>query len=319
MTTQCPYCQSIVTVESQTRDFNRGVSSEQFTYLHCSNCDLVFLDSVPTDLGRYYLSDYYDIPQNIEQLALLSQKQKHKLQTIQEFTPKGKLLEIGSSYGDFAYLAKEADYDVSAIEMDANCCQFLRTQVGIQVFQSDNPREVLKDLEQFDIIAMWQVIEHMPAPFELLDVLAEHIAPNGILVLAAPNPAALQFRVFGSRWAHIDAPRHLQLIPIDVLRDYLRRRGLTTVYVTSSDGESLKANTFGWKKSIMNLLGVRVNNTAVVDESSTVLNPKISSAKFLITRTVLRLLVGVIELCIRPLERTGLRGTSYTMVFQKIV
>ena len=318
LTIHCPYCNNVVTSTIETVDFNRGVSDEKFTYLRCSECGLVFLQPVPPNIGSYYQSDYYDIPENIEQLAVLSEKQKHKLRAVQNVVPQGRLLEIGPSYGDFVYLAKQAGYDVTAIEMNEKCCLFLRTQLGIEAFHSDNPADVLKKLGQYDVIALWHVIEHLPSPWTTLNVLAEHLAPNGILVIAAPNPTALEFRIFGPRWAHLDAPRHLQLIPTTVLEDDLKKVGLAVVQVTTNDGESIKANTYGWKKSIMNALGVRVR-TDLTDgkNSSIILSPTNTSAKYLISRTAIRILVALIEVLLSPIERTGLRGSSYTMIFQK--
>lgn len=303
----------------QSSDFNHGISNERFTYFRCAKCGLCFLQPVPEDIGKYYRLDYYAIPENIEQLAVLSSKQKHKLEAVQKFMANGRLLEIGSSYGDFAYLAKVAGYDVSAIEMDEQCCQFLRTQVGIEAINSDDPINTLKTLGKYDIIALWQVIEHLPSPWKTLELLVEHLSPNGLLVMAAPNPNALQFRLFGAHWTHLDAPRHLQLIPISVLKEYLHKLGMVPVLVTTSDAESLKANTYGWKKSIMNLLGVRVSNVPTSDVPTLItLKPSRVSLKFLVSRAAIRILVGAIELLLSPLEHTGLRGCSYTVIFQKI-
>ena len=37
-----------------------------------------------------------------------------------------------SGCGDFAFLAKEAGFEVQTIEIDARCCEFLTEQVGVR-------------------------------------------------------------------------------------------------------------------------------------------------------------------------------------------
>jgi len=119
--------------------------------------------------------------------------------------------------GSFAYLAQEADYKTEVIEMDKTCCDFIEGVLGIKAINSADIVASLKDRGQYDVIALWQVLEHFPDPWTVLPVLAQHLAPDGILVIATPNPDAFQFRLLRSLWTHIDAPRHVELIPITLL------------------------------------------------------------------------------------------------------
>jgi hypothetical protein len=127
---------------------------------------------------------------------------------------------------------------------------------------------------------------------ETLEAAAAALSPGGILVVAAPNPAAVQLSLFQARWAHLDAPRHLQLIPAG----YIRKRGLEwdlkTVFETTTDPGGLGWNSFGWN--------VSVNHVAAVVGLRL---PTIAS------KVICRLA--------RPLERTGMRGTAYTLVLRK--
>ena len=122
---------------------------------------------------------------------------------------------------------------------------------------------------------------------------AERLAGGGALVLALPNPGALQFRVLGRRWVHVDAPRHLHLIPPDVLRKRAEAAGLRQELCTTTDAGGLGWNRFGWTHTLQNL--------ATGSFSRRVLNyagRKISSA------------ASVIE------NREGV-GSAYTSVFRK--
>lgn len=291
---QCPKCGQPAALLFRTKDYNRRLTDESFAYYRCSACQLIFLQPIPADLDKYYPKNYYQIPKSESELALTAEKlQKWKLELVQQFARNGRLLEIGPAYGLFSYLAKRAGFDVTAIEMDAGCCQFLRDVVGINVIQANDAAAQLQHLERFDVIVLWQVIEHIPDPWPVLTAAAERLAPGGILVLDTPNPQAFQFRVLGRYWTHVDAPRHVELIPARLLDDYLVQAGLRPVVLTSTDWGAIGFNSFGWAFSLTNLFA----------------SAWLRALAHFSGRVLTKLLI--------PIERTGWRGSTYTAVFRK--
>ena len=288
----CSFCQTNARPLFKVQDLNRRLSNEVFTYYHCPNCQLIFLSPHPVDLGKYYPDNFHTIPTSLEQTERDSQTDLFKLQTVQKHANSGRLLEVGSSYGGFAYLSKKAGFDVDVIEMDARCCDFLTNIVGVRAINSADPVEAMRSLGKYDVIALWQVIEHLPKPWLTLQSLAEHLNPGGVLILAAPNPNSFQFRLMGRRWPHLDAPRHLTLIPTAVLRSYLKTFQLTLAAETTCDAGGLYWNKFGWQRWLGNFFssrGGRLTN--------------------LIGRCMTKL--------VSPVERRGMNGSTYTLVFRK--
>jgi SAM-dependent methyltransferase len=254
----------------------------------------MFLAPVPADLGRYYPAQYYDLPRSESELADRAHRlQQAKLDVVTRFAKKGRLLEIGPAYGLFAYLAKTAGFDVTVIEMDSRCCEFLRETVGVEVVQGANTVEMLKALPKFDVIVLWQVIEHLTDSWSVLSELAEKLDPGGVLVIDTPNPEAFQFRVLGSRWTHVDAPRHVTLIPAALLARYLEGRGLKPIWRSAKGPIAIGYNGFGWAHSLKSLFE----------------NELVGKLAYLAGRVIAKLLV--------PIERTGWRGSTYTAVFKK--
>ena len=160
--------------------------------------------AVPEDIGRYYPHEYYSVPSSREELMITAAPERYKLDLVGRSCPRGRLIEVGPAIGGFAVHAQGAGYDTSAIEMDPDCCGFLRDVVGIEVHETSDPAVALRDNGPFDVIAMWQVLEHLPDPVSVLVAAAAALAPGGVLVIAVPNPEALQFRMFG---AAMDAHR----------------------------------------------------------------------------------------------------------------
>ena len=248
----CPQCGGEVVPAFETTDVNRRMDDTRFFYMRCRQCAVVFLRDPPADLGRYYPQDYYVIARSRDELAAWSGFERYKLDIILKHRKAGRLIEIGPASGAFAYLAKTAGFEVTAIEMDRRCSEYLASELGIDVINSADEARALETAPAADVIAMWHVIEHLVDPWDMLEVAARKLRPGGVLVVAAPNPGALQFRLFGSQWTHVDAPRHLWLIPPEVLAARGAKAGLSLRMITTRDAGSLFWNRFGWQQSLAN-------------------------------------------------------------------
>lgn len=251
-TATCPQCGDGAAHAFDATDSNRRIGSGVFSYMRCRACGVVFLSNVPPDLSRYYPEDYYTIARSHEELQTWSHFERYKLDIILNYRTTGRLIEIGPASGAFAYLAKTAGFDVTAIEMDRRCAEYLSSKLGIGVIHSADEANALKTAGTADVIAMWHVIEHLVDPWSMLSVAAGSLRPGGILVVAAPNPQAFQFRLLSASWAHVDAPRHLWLIPMGVIGERGAKAGLAVRLATTRDAGSLFWNRFGWQQSLAN-------------------------------------------------------------------
>jgi 2-polyprenyl-3-methyl-5-hydroxy-6-metoxy-1,4-benzoquinol methylase len=288
----CRVCGGRAIPRMVSMDFNRKLAESEFTYYQCTDCSSLALAAPPADLDRFYPADYYRLPGSRHELAAIAEHERYKLEIIQRFATSGRLVEIGPAVGGFAYLASQAGFSVETVEMDERCCHFLRDVVGVAATQTADARAVLEHSSSLQVIALWHVVEHLTDPMETLEAAARALGPGGILVVAAPNPAAMQFALFRARWAHLDAPRHLQLIPARYIQKRSIEWGLQTALVTATDRGGLGWNAFGWQVSL--------NNVAST-----------------FGLTVPKLAAKVIGRLARPVERKGLRGAAYTLVLRK--
>ncbi len=290
----CTFCQNAAPRLFRAKDLNRRISEDVFTYYRCPECRLVFLSPHPVDLGKYYPDNFHTIPTSIREAEEASRVEAYKIPIVQDHVKSGRVLEIGSSYGGFAYLAKQAGFEVDVIEMDARCCQFLTDIVGVRAINETDPVKALEQLGTYDVIALWQVIEHLPEPWTTLRALAQHLNPKGILILAAPNPDSLQFQLLGRRWPHLDAPRHLSIIPVSLLRTLGDQLRIKLISESTNDGGCLHWNNFGWQVFLSKLVpGHRA-------------------------KLWMRRLGDIVTRLVSPYETQPLRGSTYTLVFQRI-
>ena len=290
---RCPSCAAASKFELRTRDRNRHLSAEWFSYFRCLGCDLLYLDPIPADLQQFYPRTYYALPKTPRALRRRSRPERFKLEIVQRFKTGGSLLEIGPAQGAFALLAREAGFRTTGIEMDQGCCAFLSETVGIDVIESADPARALESLRGFDVVVLWHSLEHLPNPRQVIAAAARSLAPGGVLVVATPNPLSFQFRVLGRYWTHVDAPRHLYLISPPLARRWAEESGLDQEYLTTTDMGSLGWNRFGWSYSFA------------------------SFSSFPPARLALRVAGAAATLLARSVERRDLGGSTYTAVFRK--
>ena len=244
----CRFCGGATHVFLSSPDINRGISTTKYDLRACERCGVLFVANPPQDLGRYYPSSYHPPLTSVGHLVDPHGLHQYRLDLVRRFKQRGTLLEIGPSAGIFCNLAKKAGFDVSAIEMDAACVRFLNEQIGVRAVHSDVPAGIITaEARRYDVICLWHSIEHMFEPWTLLDACAEHLAPDGILVVATPNPGAWQADAMGARWPHYDLPRHLVLLPISWIRDFARRQNLRTEMLTTRDKTAVYLGIGSWR------------------------------------------------------------------------
>jgi 2-polyprenyl-3-methyl-5-hydroxy-6-metoxy-1,4-benzoquinol methylase len=288
----CPLCGGGGDPAFAVGDRNRELSDAIFRYRRCRRCETLFVENVPGDLGRYYPDEYYALP-SLAELDRAARAEAPKLELLRPHAPGGRLVDVGAAFGLFARAAKVAGYDVTALEMDERCCDYLRTTVGVEAIQTSEPEAALAGLGAVDVVVLWHVLEHLPRPADLLAAAGEILGSGGVLAIAMPNPESLQFRLLGARWAHVDAPRHLALIPLAALRDRAAGEGFELAGWTASDAAGRYWNMFGWEYALR-WHPARHGSTPAT-----------------------RHLAGALSRALSPIERRGLNGTAYTAVFTR--
>jgi SAM-dependent methyltransferase len=87
----------------------------------------------------------------------------------------------------------------------------------------------LGDVDGFDLVTAWHVIEHLDDPRASLSELRQHLADDGRLLVCVPNVDSWQSRVFKGSWFHLDPPRHLHHFSKQSLTRVLADAGLQPV------------------------------------------------------------------------------------------
>lgn len=131
-----------------------------------------------------------------------------------------------------------------------------REAVGVDPYSSGTHPHV-RDVEFEDMtgswsaVIFWHSLEHVRRPVAALRHAADLVVPGGVLVVAVPNAASLQARLFRDRWLALDLPRHLVHISPPALLSQIEALGFRVERVSCLRGGQV---VFGWLHGLVGSL-----------------------------------------------------------------
>ena len=192
-----------------------GYSIDESKIIKCDSCSLVrlslFSSEYDDSLYSYYESyaSYIKSDEWKERSRLNASnliiflKDISKNYIINDLNPKVSLLDFGCGLGSTLSAGEKLGWDVMGIEMSRFCIDYCN-ESGFNVL-SDLSKIPLD--QKFDIITLFDVIEHVPNPLDIFNALRARLNTNGVLIITCPNWNSLERYLFGSRWKAID-PQH---------------------------------------------------------------------------------------------------------------
>jgi 2-polyprenyl-3-methyl-5-hydroxy-6-metoxy-1,4-benzoquinol methylase len=225
----CPSC--------GRNDHRRRFEKDHFSIVACTNCDLVFVNPIldhEAYVEIYQSTEYTEI---VEQLVLESHNYRRqrfgteRAEIVERFSgaAAGRLLEIGSSTGFFLVEARQRGWEVEGIELNPLLVQFARNQ-GLTIH--DQPLEML-DLapRAYSAVTLFDVIEHLPEPGNILRQCHDLMSDDGILYLYVPNYDSASRFLLGEQQAHFIWPtHHLTYFTPRTLKTFLERHGYEVIH-----------------------------------------------------------------------------------------
>ena len=162
--------------------------------------------------------------------------------------PAGRAVDVGCGRGDLASTLVRRGWSVTGVEPSPDACAVARER-GVDA-REGTLDEVGLEPAAYDLAVFQHSLEHVTNPVADLRKVAAALRPGGIVSITVPNFGSWQSRRFGSRWFHLDLPRHRVHFTERGLRRALSGAGLEPVRVetsTSSIGlpASLQYAAFG--------------------------------------------------------------------------
>lgn len=184
------------------------------------------------ELRRYLWSQYegvFDerqIERHIEDYIGFEIANQQVNQVLHKSVRGARILDIGSGFGSFVLAAKRSGLDAVGVDIASFEVEFARRRL-----RAEMPDEAPEDVylhgsgfelpfkpESFDILTLWNVLEHVSNYRGLLSEAVRVLRPGGYLYIVCPNYASFREEAH----YHIFWP---SLIPRKIAMYYLRLRG----------------------------------------------------------------------------------------------
>ncbi|MEM8858661.1 MAG: class I SAM-dependent methyltransferase [Chloroflexota bacterium] len=149
-----------------------------------------------------------------------------------------KLLDVGAYIGVFVEVACERGWDAIGIEPSDWGAEYAQSnQIPVIKGTIDHPRIVN---DKFDVITMWDVIEHLSDPLGELKKAYRLLKPGGILAVHTMDVDSLASKLLGGRWPWYMA-MHVQFFSQNSMIKFLEKAGFEVVW-TGVQGRYLRLN-----------------------------------------------------------------------------
>lgn len=247
------------------RDWAYGCPGS-FTMVRCHACGLVYLDPRPgpAEAGAYYPPEYepYQRTARAFRSPILDWIQRKRLRSrvraVSRLAAGGSLLDVGCGSGGFLReISRLNRWQASGVEINGAMARFAREQLGLEVRQG-TLEEAGFSKDAFDVVTMWDVLEHLHDPGAALTEVRRILKPGGWLLVSTPSAGSLDARLFGRYWIGLDMPRHLYVFSRKTLEAELRKAGLEPKSVFCFYG---RYTTFAL--SLCNWFNARISSRAV--------------------------------------------------------
>lgn len=195
-----------------------------FEVVTCDDCGLVYV--TPRLVGQALL-DIYDegywksdnpkmrgYADYARESALYLKTFQKRLALVRRWLPaQARVLDVGCAAGYFLRVVQGLGHDVHGVELSPSIAKEAVAALGadrIHIGTLDGAVAAMDYRPQsFDLVSLWDVIEHIPDPQAVLRKIRELTKPGGRLLLETQNVASRWAALLGPRWHHYKHHEHL--------------------------------------------------------------------------------------------------------------
>ena len=188
--TVCRSSQSIIVLRKGSLSLHR-----------CLNCGTVFLggysDGFVPELYAYY-DKYANLGKEEAFDPITGARCQDLLSWFSRFGIGREVLDVGCGLGQFVEVANRSGWIAEGLELSRGAVNFARRQ-GLPVQELDFLSEEIKP-NSYDLVTLFEVIEHIPNPAEFLQRAGEVVRPGGLVYLTTPNFASIDRFLLSQEW-----------------------------------------------------------------------------------------------------------------------
>jgi SAM-dependent methyltransferase len=204
------------------------------TIFACASCGSAFWQpDAAFDTAGIYDAGYFagsDHASGYDDYASLEVSLRHnfvrRLRALGAPREGARLLDLGAAYGFAVDEARRLGWRAVGLEVSPTAARRAAETIRAAVVAVGDAQHVPFADDCFDVVTLWDVLEHLPEPHAAMTEVARVLRPGGRLVLTTGDVGSLAARVSGVRWHLYTLPEHVFFYSREGLRRLLAAHGL---------------------------------------------------------------------------------------------
>lgn len=210
----------------------------------CPNCGLYSLDfdgDYQKFITTYYSKGFFTGGKLYRAYAdysgdkkIILRNMRKYLTVIKKFKKNGRLLDLGCAMGFLIEEAKKWGYDAYGVDISEYAVKIARKLVGeslVKLGKVEDLEKLFVRNNDFDIITMFDLIEHLQNPKEVLLKIGRVMKPDAVLVIQTGDAGSFWARIMGKNWHFFAPPQHFYFYSQKNMRELLRQSGYEVVKI----------------------------------------------------------------------------------------
>jgi len=207
-------------------------------YLRCRNCGHLFSSfERDADYDGYFESIENEV-EAIEYWNISHNKMYDAFAKKYMIGRKGRILDVGAGLGFFVKFAGEIKgWESFGVEISKGGYNFGKEKLKLKNFFCGKLEKTNFEDNSFDIITMWDVVEHLSKPHSILQKSINLLKDGGFLFLHTPNgevqllKSKIKKLFFGEKEGkhYLEARDHLNLYKKSTITRLLKESGFETI------------------------------------------------------------------------------------------
>ena len=217
---ECPLCKS----DKKTIEFSKF----DVKIFCCNDCNLRYSEKIPNNTGDIYDEGEFlteSIDNYVKNVEYRKERfGKERVNLIKSFVKEknAKLLDVGCGVGWFLEVAKESGFEIYGQDIGKELTEWASKRLGAKIWNK-HINELNTEIK-FDVITLFDVIEHVEDPLQLLNNCKKLLTKEGIIIIFTPNFDSLSIYITKEDSNLISFPEHLVYFsekPVKILSDKL--------------------------------------------------------------------------------------------------
>ena len=154
-------------------------------------------------------------------------------------------MDIGCGAGFFLNCAKEKGWNCHGLEILPEYIKFAQENFALENIRLESLDKSLSyDANTFDVITLWDLIEHLRNPLDCLKKIHHVMKPGGVLVMWTPNVKNAIF--LKENWIGYETLQHFYFFSRDTLNQMLEKVGFKIVHLKTNKARKGLLNKKGF-------------------------------------------------------------------------